>query len=117
MLTLLDECKNGAITVFAAAPVRGVDVSARYYYLGLAILAVLMLVAAVKAYRTWEEIHDVEEPDSPQDLLEMFEDAHAEGELDDEEFERVRRRLAASAPDSDPKPPASPPERESPENE
>ena len=41
----------------------------------------------------WEEIHDVEEPDSPTDLLESFEEAHAAGELDDEEFERVRRRL------------------------
>ena len=43
----------------------------------------------------WEEIHDVEEPDSPDDLLETFEEAHAAGELDDEEFARVRRRLAS----------------------
>jgi uncharacterized membrane protein len=71
-------------------------VSARQYYVGLAILTVLLVVALVKAYRMWEEIHDVEEPDSPIDLLETFEEAHAAGELDDEEFERVRRRLAAS---------------------
>ena len=64
------------------------------YYVGLAILLVLMVLALVQAYRMWEEIHDVEEPDSPTDLLEAFEEAHAAGELDDEEFERVRRRLA-----------------------
>ena len=34
-------------------------------YIGLALLAVLLVVALVKAYRIWEEIHDVEEPDSP----------------------------------------------------
>ena len=59
------------------------------YYIGLAILVVLMLFAFVKAYRTWEEIHEVEDPDRPEDLLETFEEAHAAGELDDEEFERV----------------------------
>ena len=36
----------------------------------------------------WEDIHDVEEPDSPADLLATFEEAHAAGEMDDEEFER-----------------------------
>jgi uncharacterized membrane protein len=65
------------------------------YYVGLAILVVLVVVALVKAFQMWEEIHDVEEPDSPTDLLESFEEAHAAGELDDEEFERVRRRLAS----------------------
>jgi hypothetical protein len=73
-------------------------VSPWQYYAGLTILTVLLVVALVKAYRMWEEIHDVEEPDSPTDLLETFEEAHAAGELDDEEFERVRRRLA-HAPD------------------
>jgi hypothetical protein len=47
------------------------------YYLGLGILLVLMVVALVKAYQMWEELHDVEEPDSPIDLLESFEEAHA----------------------------------------
>ena len=63
------------------------------YYLGLGILLVLMVVALVKAYQMWEELHDVEEPDSPIDLLESFEETHAAGELDDEEFARVRQRL------------------------
>jgi hypothetical protein len=79
--------------LLAAAPLPWLNWSPPYY-LGLGILAVLMVVAVVKAYQMWEEIHEVDEPDSPTDLLESFEEAHAAGELDDEEFERVRRRLA-----------------------
>jgi hypothetical protein len=83
---------DGRIGLLAAAPLRGLKFSPPYY-LGLAILIVLLLVALVKAYQMWEEIHDVPEPDSPTDLLTSFEEAHAAGELDDLEFERVRRRL------------------------
>jgi hypothetical protein len=73
------------------------------YYLGLGILLVLMVVALVKAYQMWEELHDVEEPDSPIDLLESFEEAHAAGELDDEELARVRQRLAGPTTGQDEK--------------
>ncbi len=63
------------------------------YYIGLAILVgARCFFAFVKGYRTWEEINEVEDPDRPEDLLETFEEAHAAGDLDDEEFERVRRR-------------------------
>lgn len=65
------------------------------YYIGLTILIVIMIGVLVAAYRTWEEINDVEEPDSPADLLESFEHAHQEGELDAQELERVRRLLSA----------------------
>jgi hypothetical protein len=83
---------DGRIGLLAAAPLRGLKLSPPYY-LGLAILVVLLVVALVKAYQMWEEIHDVPEPDSPTDLLASFEEAHAAGELDDLEFERVKRRL------------------------
>jgi hypothetical protein len=67
------------------------------YNVGLAVLVVLMVVALVTAYRVWVEIHDVEEPDSPADLLASFEQAHAAGALDDEEFRRVRWQLAGDS--------------------
>ena len=35
----------------------------------------------------------MEEPDSPEDLLASFEQAHAAGELNAQELERVRERL------------------------
>jgi hypothetical protein len=92
----------------AAVPIRRVGVSPSYYYVGLGVLVVLMLVAGIKAYRMWEEIHDVAAPDSPADLLETFEEAHAAGELDDLEFERVRQRLAGPAAGASPVPPVIP---------
>jgi len=95
--------------LIAAARFPGFKLGPAYYW-GLGILAVLMVVALVKAYQMWEELHDVEEPDSPADLLESFEEAHSAGELDDEEFERVRRRLARSATGQDEK--SAPPERD-----
>lgn len=68
--------------------------SGPYYYVGLALLVIILFVALIAAYRVWEEINDVEEPDSPVDLLESFKQAHAEGELDDQELDRVRRLLS-----------------------
>ncbi len=67
------------------------------YYVGLAVLVVLLVVALVTEYRVWVEIHDVEEPDSPADLLESFEHAHAAGVLNNEEFQRVRWQLAGDS--------------------
>jgi hypothetical protein len=66
-------------------------------YIGLAVLAALLVFVLIKAYGVWQEIHDVEVPDSPQDLLASFEQAHAAGELDEAELERVRARLRRSA--------------------
>ena len=60
------------------------------YYVGLAVVVVILLGTLIAFYRTWEEIHEDEEPDSPQDLLESFRKAHAAGEIDDRELERVR---------------------------
>jgi uncharacterized membrane protein len=69
--------------------------SGMWYYLGLALVVVILLITLIAFYRTWEEMNDVEEPDSPADLLESFEKAHADGEIDDRELDRVRRLLAA----------------------
>ncbi len=81
-------------SLLAAGPPSAPWMSPARYYTGLAILSVLMMIAAVKAYRAWEEINDVEEPDSPKDLLQTFEAAYADGEIDAEELARVRARLA-----------------------
>jgi hypothetical protein len=62
-------------------------------YLPLTLFTVLLAVLLYKAVRVWSEIQDVEEPDSPSDLLSSFEQAHAAGELDDSELARVRARL------------------------
>ena len=67
-------------------------------YIPLGLLTVLLVASLLKAVRVWEEIHDVEEPDSPSDLLTSFMQAHAAGELDDAEFARVCERLGGSLP-------------------
>jgi hypothetical protein len=66
-------------------------------YVPLGLLTVLLVALLINAVRVWGEIHDVEEPDSPSDLLASFEQAHAKGELDDAEFARVREQLRSSS--------------------
>lgn len=64
------------------------------YYAGLAVVVGVTMVAIVVFYREWQEMHDVEEPDRPQDILNSFVQAHAQGDLDAGELERVRRLLS-----------------------
>jgi uncharacterized membrane protein len=66
------------------------------YWIFLGLLVVVLLFALHRVYREWQEIHDVEEPDSPEDLLRSFREAHALGELNDDEMNRVERRLSQS---------------------
>jgi len=88
------------------AGMRGWTLEIKYgtpaYWIGLGLLVVVLLVALIKGYREWQEIHDVEEPDSPDDLLRSFREAHALGELDDDEFQRIERRLSSSSPSGGP---------------
>jgi hypothetical protein len=85
----------GALAVWSAAA-RTLR-SNQPTYIGLGLLAALLVFVLIRAYRVWEEIHDVEEPDSPDDLLASFERAHVAGELDDDELARVRARLGRSS--------------------
>ncbi len=63
------------------------------YYFGLAVLVLAMIWGAVLAYRSWEEAHEDLDPATPDELLDVFEQARAEGEIDDAEFARLRRRI------------------------
>ncbi len=71
--------------------------SGRWYYLGVALLVCALIAAAITAYRLWFDLNDVEDPDRPEDLLEAFKEARAAGELDEQEFEKVRRQLKNAA--------------------
>jgi uncharacterized membrane protein len=66
--------------------------------LPLVLFAVLLALLIIKMYRERQDILDVEDPDSPEDLLRSFELAHRAGELDDDEFERVKQQLARDLP-------------------
>jgi hypothetical protein len=63
------------------------------YNLGLLLLVVAMVGVCIWAYRVWSEINEQEEPATPEELLEAFEEARATGKLDDAEFARVRARI------------------------
>lgn len=67
----------------------------------LALFVVLLAVLLTKAVRVWQEIHDVEEPATPSELLSSLEEAHTAGELDDNEISKVRRRLGIQPTESD----------------
>jgi hypothetical protein len=71
-------------------------------YAPLVLFAVVLAVLLVKAVRVWQEIHDVEEPATPGELLASLEGAHAAGELDDAEIERVRQQLVGGQTNSGP---------------
>ncbi len=74
----------------------GANQSMLHYYIGLAVLVAAMIWGAVLAYGSWEEAHEELDPATPEELLDAFKQAHAEGELDEEEFARVRRRIDQS---------------------
>lgn len=77
--------------VFVAAAAR-VD-TGTIYYAGLAVVVVVVMIALVAFYRTWSEINEDEAPDTPADLLESFREAHAAGQIDDRELDRVQDLL------------------------
>lgn len=64
-----------------------------YYYVGLAALVAAMIWGAILAYRSWEEATEDLDPATKDDLLEAFRQARLEGELDEQEYDRVRRRI------------------------
>jgi len=57
------------------------------------LLTVALLGGLVMAYRLIVEAKEDLEPDSASDLLDEFEEAHAAGEIDEEELRRVRASL------------------------
>jgi hypothetical protein len=66
---------------------------AAWYNIGLAALLVVGVVAFVWAYRVWSEINEREDQATADELMEAFEEARAAGELDEEEYARVRERI------------------------
>jgi hypothetical protein len=67
----------------------------------LALFVVILAVLLTKGVRIWQEIHEVEEPATPEELLASLEDAHVAGELDDDEIARVRQQLGAGGIESE----------------
>ena len=63
------------------------------YNVGLVLLLVALTAVSWWGYRVWHEINVDLKPASTDELLESFHQARAEGELDEEEYSRVRTRI------------------------
>lgn len=74
---------------------RGRVDTGRFYYIGLAVVALVLVVAVIWFYRVWSEIREEEEPDSPEEILESLREAYEAGELDEGELRRVEELLTA----------------------
>jgi uncharacterized membrane protein len=69
-----------------------------WYNLGLAVVLVALVMASILGYRVWQETHEDVEPVTSEELLASFEEARSKGELNEEEYARVRDRIERSAP-------------------
>jgi uncharacterized membrane protein len=94
-------------------------ISARAWYnIGLAVVLLSLAVAFYWAYQMWSEVNEEVDPATAEELMFSFDQARAAGELDDEEYAKVRKRIEQTGsagprtdlPDSRkarPKPPGS----------
>jgi hypothetical protein len=71
---------------------------AAWYNIGLIVVLIAVAVAGILAYRMWREVNEDIEPASTDELLQSFAQARSEGELDEEEYARVRLRLEQGPP-------------------
>lgn len=84
---------EGASTTVGVLAVARVD-TGLIYYVGLAVVVAIVIGTLAAFFRIWMEIHEDEEPDTPEELLESFQEAHAAGEIDERELARVREVLS-----------------------
>ena len=98
-----DRVAAGQVRVVDLLPGAGVRLvaalsDATWYNIGLAVVVVALVFAGVLAYRVYREVNEDVEPATPEELLASFEQARSEGELDEEEYQRVRRQFETSLP-------------------
>lgn len=82
--------------LFAAAPTNRNEPAPRpgfLWYLAFGLLSCAIVIGVVVAVRLWREIHEDEEPATNEELLAEFRQAHAAGEIDEAEFQRVTALL------------------------
>jgi uncharacterized membrane protein len=69
-------------------------ISARAWYnIGLAVVLSVLALAFYWAYQMWTEINEEVDPATADELMASFDQARAAGELDDEEYAKVRKRI------------------------
>lgn len=84
-------------------------------YLPVILLVLVMLIGVPAAYRLWREAHqEDEEPASKDERLSQLERAYCAGQMNEEEFRRIRELLGSPKPATEPKRPRVAPEPSTP---
>ena len=87
------------ISMHAVRLVLAIALSERSLYnIGLVLVVLSLVVTSILAYRVWGEMHEDIEPATSDELLAPFDGARAAGEIDDEEYERLRQRIQKAQP-------------------
>ena len=90
----LDQAVEALVVLFAAKPPPAPPPQPTM--LGTIVVIVALFVAVIVGWWNWREAHEEITPDAPEDLLASFEEAHAAGEIDDEEIKRLRAKLSSA---------------------
>jgi uncharacterized membrane protein len=71
----------------------GVISDRAWYNIGLGVVLLVLAVAFYWAYQMWSEVNEEVDPATADELMASFDQARAAGELNDEEYAEVRRRI------------------------
>jgi uncharacterized membrane protein len=64
-----------------------------WYNLGLVVVILALVVSSILGYRAWQEAHEDTAPATSEELMASFEEARARGEIDEEEYAKIRERI------------------------
>src|SRR4051812_42997951 len=78
---------------FRLTPLLAAISPAAWYNIGLATILVVGTIVFVWAYRVWSEVNEKDDPATTEELMDALEEARAAGELNEEEYARVRERV------------------------
>jgi uncharacterized membrane protein len=79
---------NGAFSM-----VLGTISARAWYNIGLAVVLLVLLLACYWAYEMWQEVNEEVDPATADELMASFDQARIAGELDEEEYAKVRKRI------------------------
>jgi hypothetical protein len=69
-------------------------ISARAWYnIGLVVVLLVLVLACYWAYQMWLEMNEEVDPATTEELMASFDRARIAGELDEEEYAKVRKRI------------------------
>jgi uncharacterized membrane protein len=73
--------------------VLGIISARAWYNIGLVVMLLILVLACYWAYEMWMEVNEEVDPATADELMASFDQARAAGELDDEEYAKVRKRI------------------------